>query len=139
MQISTRVPPFMRQSSGKSFPLRSPPRRRGPSARSARKKDWVPAFAGTNGERELLRPGSRQLRLLLEAVDLLALHHGEADIVEPVEQAVLAVGVDLEAHHAAVGPADFLLLEIDRERGVGAALGVVEQLLQILRRDLDRQ
>ena len=37
------------------------------------------------------------------------------------------------------GPADFLLLQVDRQRGVGAALGVVEQLLQVLGADLDRQ
>jgi len=41
---------------------------------------------------------------------------------------------DRAAVRAAVGPADFLFLEIDGERGIGAALGVVEQILQVLRR-----
>ena len=42
-------------------------------------------------------------------------------------------------HHAAVRSADFLLLQIDRERGIGAALGVVEQLVEVLGADADRQ
>ena len=79
-------------------------------------------------------PRARGLGLFLEAVDLGGLLLGQADVVEPVEHAVLAVRIDVELHHAAVGPADFLLLQVDRERGVGAALGVVEQLLQVLRR-----
>ena len=37
------------------------------------------------------------------------------------------------------GPRISCFSQIDRQRGVGAALGVVEQLLQVLRRDLDRQ
>src|SRR5262249_22112662 len=52
---------------------------------------------------------------------------------------MLAVRVDVELDDAAVGAADLLLREVDRQRGVGAALGVVEQLLQVLGRDLDRQ
>src|SRR5262245_27713406 len=85
------------------------------------------------------RPGARGLRLLLEAFDLVLLDHGEPDIVEAVEQAVLAVRIDVELHHAAVGAPDLLLRQVDRERRIGAALGVVEQLLQILRLDLDRE
>src|SRR6185369_6533332 len=83
------------------------------------------------------RPGG--LRLLLEALDLVLLDHRQADVVEAVEQAMLAVGVDLELDHAAVGAPDLLLLQVDRQRGIGAALGIVEQLLQVLGRDLDRQ
>src|SRR5262249_32980512 len=63
----------------------------------------------------LSQPRACGLRVGLEGVDLPGLDHGEADVVEAVEQAVLAVGVDLELHHAAIGAADFLLLEIDRE------------------------
>src|SRR6516164_364371 len=84
-------------------------------------------------------PGARGLRPLLEAFDLVLLNHGEPDIVEPVEQAMLAVRIDVELHHAAVGTPDLLLRKIDRQRRIGAALGIVEQLLQILRLDLDRQ
>src|ERR1043165_4221722 len=84
-------------------------------------------------------PGPRGGRLLLVARDLVLLDHRETDVVEAVEQAVLAERVDLELHLAAIRSADFLGLEIDRERRVRAALGVVEQLLEILRRHLDRQ
>src|SRR3954451_14926305 len=84
-------------------------------------------------------PCARALGLLLEAFDLVLLDHGQADIVETVEQAMLAVRIDFERDHAAVRPPDLLLLQVDRQRGIGAALGVVEQLLQILRRYLDRQ
>src|SRR5438046_2268174 len=59
------------------------------------------------------RPGPRSLRLLLEAVDLGLLLLGLADVVEPVEHAVLAVRIDVELHHAAVGPTDLLLFQID--------------------------
>ena len=82
-------------------------------------------------------PGALTLRLLLERVDLALLLEGEADIIETVEQAVLAMLVDLERHHAAVGPADFLLGKIDAQRRISAALGIVEQLVEILARDLD--
>ena len=47
---------------------------------------------------------------------------------------MLAVRIDLELDHAAVGAADFLLFQIDGQRRIGAALGIVEQLLQIFRR-----
>ena len=46
---------------------------------------------------------------------------------------MLAERVDVELDRAAVGAANFLLREIDRERRVGAALGIVEELGEILR------
>src|SRR5205823_14950118 len=55
---------------------------------------------------ERLRPSPGGLRLLLEALDLVLLDHRQADVVEAVEQAMLAVGVDLELDHAAVGAPD---------------------------------
>src|SRR5215203_7386913 len=58
--------------------------------------------------------------LLLVSLDSGGLLHGEADIVEAVEEAVLAVLVDLELDHAAVGAADLLGFEVDGERRVGA-------------------
>src|SRR3954471_2584794 len=73
---------------------------------------------------------------LLIARDLVLLDHRQADVVEAVEQAMLAERIDLELHLAAVRPADFLVLEIDRERRIRAALRILEQLLQILGRDL---
>src|SRR4051812_24856888 len=89
--------------------------------------------------RNALHPRTRGLRLLLVAADLVGLDHGFADIVEAVEQRVLARRVDVERHTAAVGAADFLLLQIDRERRIGAATRIVEQLVEIFLRDADRQ
>ena len=75
----------------------------------------------------------------LETVDVIGLFEGEPDIVEPVEQAVLAEGIDIEADRAAVGTADLLIRQVDGDGGVGAALGVVLQLLQVVGADDDRQ
>src|SRR5262249_52779780 len=103
---------------------------------------WSPASTTWWRSRPLERasqPGARRPGLVLEARDLGRLLHGQPDVVEAVEQAALAVGIDLEPHHAAVGPADLLLFEVDGQRRVGAAVGVVEQLLQVLGRDPDRQ
>src|SRR6266849_3112214 len=63
-----------------------------------------------------LRPGPRGLRLCLIGVDRGLLLHGEADVVEAVQQAVLAEWIDFELHRAAVGAADLLLGEIDGQR-----------------------
>ena len=41
-------------------------------------------------------PGLARLQLRLEGVDGVDLLHGQADVVEAVQQAVLAVGVHLE-------------------------------------------
>src|SRR5580704_5960422 len=81
-----------------------------------------------------LHPGPRCFGLLLEVVDLLALDHGQADIVEAFEQALLAVRLNIELHYAAVRAANLLLFQVDGERCIGAALGIIEQLFQILGR-----
>src|SRR5580658_3083617 len=85
--------------------------------------------------------GPRPLRfgLRFKALDLAGLEIGHADVVETLEQAFFAVWIDVEFDHAAVGAADFLLFQIDAERRIGAALGVVEQFFQIFGRHLDRQ
>src|SRR5262249_15317234 len=103
-----------------------------PSALLRMRRNRGPGEDASSSQPRPVGPG-----LLLEALDLGRLLHGEPDVVEAVEQAMLAVRIDVELHRAAVGPADLLLLEIDGERGVGAAIGIVEQLLQILGRDLD--
>src|SRR6266446_9802315 len=72
----------------------------------------------------VLHPRPHGLRALLEALDLLLLDLGQPDVVEPFKQAMLAVRIDLELDHAAVRAPDLLLLEINRERRVGAALRV---------------
>src|SRR3984893_19342309 len=75
-------------------------------------------------ERRSSGPGARGLCLRLIGVDRGLLLHGEADVVETVHQAVLAERVDLERPGAAVGPADFLLAEIDGQCRIGAAFGI---------------
>src|SRR5215470_8031275 len=50
-----------------------------------------------------LYPRPRCLGLLLEARDLVLLDQRETDIIEAVEQAVLAMWVDFKLDHAAVG------------------------------------
>src|SRR5262249_47660911 len=65
--------------------------------------------------------------------------HREPDVVEAVDQAMLAERIDLELHLAAVRTTDLLVHEIDGQRRVGAALGVVEQLVEIFLRHADRQ
>src|SRR4051794_4600929 len=52
---------------------------------------------------------------------------------------MLAERIDLEPDGAAVRPANLLIGKIDRQRGVGAALGVVEQFVEVLLADADRQ
>ena len=47
--------------------------------------------------------------------------------------------VDLELDRCRRPARGFPVSQIDGERGIGAALGVVEQLLQVLGRDADRQ
>src|SRR3989304_3919136 len=65
---------------------------------------WAPQAGRGKGS----HPRPRRLRLLLVARDLVLLLQREADVVEPVQQAVLAVRVDGEFHHAAVRPPDLL-------------------------------
>src|SRR3546814_15129193 len=67
------------------------------------------------------------LQLRLVGIDLRRVGEGEADVVEAVEQTVLAEGIDLERYGSAVGTGDLLLLQVDRDHGVGAALRVVHQ------------
>src|SRR5262245_26176092 len=91
-------------------------------------------------EREArLQPGARRLGVLLEARDRRRLLHGEPDVIQSVEQAALAMRIDVELHHAAVRSADLLVFEIDGERRIGAALRIIEQLVEILGRDPDGQ
>src|SRR5262245_40636867 len=58
-------------------------------------------------------PGPRLAVTRLEAVDGGRLLQRQADVVEPVQQAMLAEGIDVEADEPAVGAGDLLLLQID--------------------------
>src|SRR5689334_7878135 len=86
-----------------------------------------------------VQPGLGFLLARLEVVDLRLLLHGKTDVVEAVQQAMLAEGVDVEMDGAAVGTLDLLLLEIDLDDRVGAAARIVHQLGDDVLRYLDRQ
>ena len=71
-------------------------------------------FAALRNDGVLHAQGRAALAFSSKLSILSAFDYGQADVVEAVEQAVLAVRVDVELDHAAVGAADFLLLQIDR-------------------------
>ena len=86
------------------------------------------------------QPGLRFCAALSRSRRSSALLHRQADVVEAVQQAVLA-----EADRCRTGsvppsgPRDLLLLEVDRDDGVGAAARIVHQLVDVLLRQHDRQ
>src|SRR5690606_37525541 len=86
-----------------------------------------------------LCPGTQFGALGLECVDAASLFHGQADIVETVEQAMALEIVEIEGNRAAIGTVNFLGFEIDGEGCIGAARSVVHQLVQLFLSDLDRQ
>ena len=83
------------------------------------------------GARRQSSPGVGGGGLLFVRVDRRRLDQGEADVVEPFDQALLAEGVDLELDDPAVGTADLLRRQIDGQRRVRAALGVVMELGEV--------
>src|SRR5258708_22671419 len=66
-------------------------------------------LSGLLGRR--VQPGLRFLLARLEVVDVRLLLHGEPDIVEAVQQAMLAERIDVEMDGATVGTLDLLLLQ----------------------------
>src|ERR1700759_2085802 len=83
-------------------------------------------------------PGAFSLGLFLVSIDRGLFLHGQPDIVEAVQHAMLAERIDLELQRAAVGATDFLFFEVDRQRRIGAALGIVEQFVEVFLLDADR-
>src|SRR5579884_163589 len=81
-------------------------------------------------------PGAR---LGLVSADRIHLLLGDADVIEAVQQAVLAERVEVEMHLLAVGAGNRLAVEIDRQHRVGALLGVLHQLVHDRLRQGDRQ
>src|SRR6266446_592685 len=75
----------------------------------------------------------------LEFGNLVLVAQRQSDVVPAIEQALLAEGIDFEFEAASVGAADFLLLEIDADDGIGAAFRVVHQFVDIGLRQHDRQ
>src|SRR4029077_17473656 len=97
--------------------------------------EWVARPGSGRG----VQPGLCLFLALLEGVDVRLLLHGQPDVVEAVQQAMLAERIDVEMHRAAVGSLDLLLLEVDLDDGVRAAARIVHQLGDDLLGHLDRQ
>ena len=85
------------------------------------------------------QPGLRLRPLGLECVDLRGALHGLADIVETVEQQVLAERVDAERDLLAVRPDHHLPRQVHGDPRIAAHLRVFHQLVADGARQLDRQ
>ena len=85
-----------------------------------------------NGLRSRLMPRPVRARLVFEMRDLIRLFHRKADVVETVQEAMFAMRIDVELDDTAIRAADLLRFEIDGQRRIGAALGIVHQLGEIL-------
>src|SRR5207247_11073884 len=102
-------------------PPHSPRSRPGPRTWCfARAPPAPPAPSRAARSPRLSQPRTLGLGLPLLARDLRGLDHGERDVVEPIEQAMLAERVDVEPHHPAVATAHLLLVEIEARRGIAA-------------------
>src|SRR5262249_51221693 len=84
-------------------------------------------------------PGSRGRGFVLVVADRLLVLQREPDVVETFEQAALAERVHFEFHDAAIGTTDLLVFQVHGDGGIGAAIGIIHQLVEVVRRDLDRQ
>ena len=83
--------------------------------------------------------GRAKTGLFLVAGDFRALLLGQADIVKPVYEAMLAKRAELELHLFPVWAGDRLGFEVDRHHRVGAFLGVFHQFVDDLLGQRDRQ
>src|SRR5215813_2249247 len=77
-------------------------------------------------------PGVPRLALLLEGADLVRVAQREADLVEAVQEAVLAERVDVEAEaFRTIGGRDRLLFQIHYYFETGKRRGLVEKLVDL--------
>src|SRR5262245_34853734 len=85
-------------------------------------------------------PGELRFAPRLESADLVGVAQAKADLVEPVQQAVLAERVDIEAEpFRAIGASDRLLFQINYQFKTGKRRGVVEELVDLRFGEGDRQ
>src|SRR5215469_9257450 len=112
-----------------------------PSPASTRTLRFDPRVSATSGSalRHTELPRAREPRLLFIGADIRRLLLGEPDIVQPVQQAVLAKRVDLEMDFFAIRARDRLGLQVDGHDRVRALLGIFHQLFDDLLRQRDRQ
>ena len=72
-------------------------------------------------------------------IDQITLAQGEADIIEPLQQALLAERINLEVNDPAIRTPDLLFFKIDGDGGIGPARGIIEQLVDLLLGQADGQ
>src|SRR5262245_6051904 len=85
-------------------------------------------------------PGELRFSPRLEGADLVRMPQRKADVVQAVQDAVLAERVDLEAPALrAVGRGNGLRLEVDAQPEAGEGRGLVEQLVDVGLAQRDRQ
>src|SRR5690606_3739641 len=72
-------------------------------------------------------PGALLPPFLLEGRNGVLVLQGQADVVQTVEQDVLARGLDLEGDDRAVGLGDALLLQVHHQAVTFARLGFLEE------------
>src|SRR2546423_12461379 len=77
-------------------------------------------------------PGLLRPALFFEGPNLVGVAQREADLVQTVQQAVLAERIDLETHdERAVDACHRLRVEVDHETKTGESIALVEQALHL--------
>src|SRR5437762_9403562 len=85
-------------------------------------------------------PGMLRFAPRLELADLARVAQREADLVEAVQQAVLAERIDVERHaERLVGARHGLARQIDDQAKAGERVALVEQAIDLAFRQHDRQ
>src|SRR5688500_9035603 len=85
-------------------------------------------------------PGVLRFSLRLECADLVRVAQRKADLVQPVQQAVLAERIDLEAHDlGAAGGGYRLLVHVYGQFETGKRGAIVEQAVHFRLAQHDRQ
>src|SRR5258708_35971689 len=97
-----------------------------------------PCFA-VCGRRLRPEPGLAEPVLFLERGDIAGLLQGEPDVIEPVQQAVLAEGIELEFDHTAIGAGDRLIGEVYGQPGISPLARILHQLVDDFLRQLAPQ
>src|SRR5690606_15768164 len=122
-------------------------RRRRPTERTP-ERPWpasgavaAPRLPPGSGELAVARahPGLLRLALRLELADGVALEQCQADLVEPLEQALFSEGVDLEAIHLDVRLAHRLLGQVDAQPVARRGVHLGEQAVDGRLVEHDRQ
>src|SRR5690625_3969664 len=93
----------------------------------------------TGSGRYRIEPGRCLAAPDLVGRDMVHFFKAERDVVESVQQAVLAERINLEAQLAAIRPLDRLRFQVDRDHRIRATFGIIHQLVDFLLREDDGQ